>query len=101
MIVDERTYTLATGKLGELLNLYRQGGYAAQRRHLGEPLGIFSVEVGELDGWVHMWQYQNVEDRAQRRERLARDPQWQAFTRASAGLILHRRNRLLEGVELG
>ncbi len=100
MIVDERTYTMATGKLREYLDLYRREGFEVQRRHLGDPLGLFSVEVGGLDGWVQMWSYRDMTDRAQRRATLAVDPQWLAFVRASAALIMHRENRLLEGVDL-
>lgn len=101
MIVDERSYILKTGHLRPFLELYRSRGYPAQRRHLGEPFGLFSVEVGELDTWVHMWSYTDVTDRARRRAALARDRDWLTFQRDSAQHIAGRRNRLLEGIELG
>ena len=101
MIVDERTYLLKTGQLNRYRDLYRQIGYPIQRRHLGEPLGVFTVEFGELDGWVHLWQYQDLADRVRRRAALGQDGGWREFQRQTGDLIVHRRNRLLERVTLG
>ena len=101
MIVDERTYLLKTGQLNTYIDLYRQLGYPAQIRHLGEPYGLFAVEFGDLDGWVHMWQYRDVNDRARRRAALSQDPNWREFQRQAGDLIVHRQNRLLERVTVG
>lgn len=100
MIVDERTYIMKTGQLRPFLDLYRRVGYPAQRRHLGEPFGLFSVEFGELDSWVHMWSYSDMNDRARRRNALDGDVSWREFQRQSAAFIERRQNRLLQQTEL-
>lgn len=101
MIVDERTYILKTGQLRPFLDLYRRAGFPPQRRHLGEPFGLFSVEFGALDSWVHMWSYDTLEDRVRRRQALAVDRAWQDFQRQSAQFIERRQNRLLEQTPMG
>ena len=64
MIVDLRTYTMIPGRLNAWLKLYETDGYPIHVRHLGEPLGIFTTDVGALNQVVLMWRYESqAEDR--------------------------------------
>ena len=58
MIVDLRTYTMIPGRLNAWLKLYETDGYPIHVRHLGEPLGIFTTDVGTLNQVVLMWRYE-------------------------------------------
>jgi NIPSNAP len=98
MIVDERTYQIVPGKTAELLALYEKEGYAIQSKHLGKPYGYFVVEVGEINHIVHMWAYESMADREQRRERMQADPEWQAYLKKAAPYFLKQWNRLLKSV---
>lgn len=74
MIVEIRTYTLHIGKVVEFLRMYAQCGRAVQIEHLGHPLGYFTSEVGELNQVVHLWRYDDLQDRARRRAALNTTP---------------------------
>lgn len=97
MIVDCRTYEIKVGRLGRLLELYARLGYAAQRRHLGPPLGYFTSHIGPLNQLVHLWRYPSLDDRQRRRRALAADGQWQAYLRAAGELdaIAAQENKIL------
>ncbi|MCS7006894.1 MAG: NIPSNAP family protein [Thermoleophilia bacterium] len=95
MIVEERDYHVATGKLPELLRLYETEGVALAQEFLGRLVGAFTTDVGELSTYTHIWAYESYEDRAQRRARLQADPRWQAFLAKIQPLIHTQRNRIL------
>ena len=55
MIVEERMYTLQTGKVPEFLKLYQEEGMALQGRHLPAMVGYYFTEIGTLNMIIHMW----------------------------------------------
>jgi hypothetical protein len=95
MIVELRTYTLHPGKVGEMVRLYGEEGLALQKRHLGEFLGYFTSESGNLNQVVFMWAYESLDDRAARRDRMAQDPEWQAYLARVVPLLVAQENKLL------
>ena len=52
MIVEERTYHVFTGKLPEVVRMYAQEGTAIQQEHLGNLIGAFTVDVGDVGSIV-------------------------------------------------
>ncbi|WP_430398396.1 NIPSNAP family protein [Ferrovibrio sp.] len=84
MLLDVRTYTCRPGRLKPQLDLYEKLGFAAQKRHLGEPLAFLVTESGALNTYVHIWVYENAGDREKKRAAMLADPEWQAFIAASA-----------------
>ena len=95
MIVEQRTYQLQIGKVPEYLALYEAEGLAVQRRHLGRLVGYFSTEIGGLHKIIHMWAYKDLNERAERRARLAADPAWQAYIAQSSKLQISQANEIL------
>ena len=95
MIVEERIYTLEVGKAPEFLRLYEQEGLAIQTPILGNLIGYFSSEIGELNLIVHMWGYESFEERTRRRAELMAEPGWQAFVAKVRPLVLRQENRIL------
>lgn len=95
MIVEQRTYTIAVGRLPSYLATYGAEGYDIQRRHLGEPIGFYSTEFGPLSQVVHLWRYEDYGDRTDRRAALFADADWQAFLPKVTPLIVQMENRLL------
>ena len=79
MIVEERCYTLKPGTVHVLYKDYEARGLKVQTRILGNLIGYFHTEIGPLNHIVHLWGYADLNDRAERRGRLAADPAWQAF----------------------
>ena len=95
MIVEERIYTLHPGKVPEMVKLYGEEGLALQQKYLGKFLGYFTCETGNLNQVVFLWGYDSVDDRAERRERMARDPEWQAYLKKVVPLLQKQENKLL------
>lgn len=95
MIVEMRTYVLHPGQQGAFIGLMEREGIAIERRILGRMLGFYTGEIGTLNQIVHMWGYQDFEDRERRRALLAADPGWIAFTPKVLPLIRDMENRIL------
>jgi len=95
MIMEVRTYTIRTGLVAEYLALYEREGYAPHRRHLGDPVGWFSSEVGVLNQVVHMWRYDSHAEREQKRRALYADPEWLAFIPKTRAYIERMENQIL------
>lgn len=79
MIIDHRTYKFRPGTIEKWLEKYESEGLPIQRQHLGEFVGIFTTEVGNLHEVVFMWAYESLADREARRAQMAADPAWKAF----------------------
>lgn len=95
MIVEERIYKIRTGFLKTYLGLVRDRGLAIQQPILGNLLGYFTTEIGPLSHVVHLWGYEDLNDRATRRARLAETPEWIDFTSELSKTIETMENRIL------
>jgi hypothetical protein len=95
MIVEERNYTLVPGGVPRYLEQWGALGRAAQVARLGEPLGVHTVEIGQLNTLVYWWQFSDLSDRAVRRAALADDPEFAAFRREVRNLLISQSNRIL------
>lgn len=97
MIIDLRTYTVAPGKLKTYIDLYEREAYPVQIRHLGEPVGYFTTDVGNVNRIVHLWKYESHADRERKRAGMEADPQWIAWRKKSAelGYLVNQENVLL------
>jgi hypothetical protein len=95
MIVDERIYTIHIGKIPDYLRLYQAEGLEIQKRTLGNLIGYFVTEVGQLSTVVHLWAYDSMEERTKRRAALAADPAWQAYLAKMQPLVTAMENRIL------
>jgi hypothetical protein len=95
MIVEERNYTMVPGGVPRYLDRWRVNGRAAQLSHLGEPLGVYTVDIGQLNTLVYLWRFSDLSDRAERRAALASDPEFAAFRREVRDLLVSQSNRIL------
>lgn len=98
MLYDLRTYRCRPGTVSAQLAAYAESGFAAQCRHLGAPLLYATVETGDVNAYVHLWQFQDAADRERRRAALYEDEQWLAYRRrsAEAGFQTAQTNMLLK-----
>jgi hypothetical protein len=55
MIFDVRTYTCRPGTLKKHMELYEAEGFAAQSKHLGQPIVYGTTEVGDVNSYIHIW----------------------------------------------
>ena len=95
MIIEERNYRLVPGGAARYLDAWQRAGREPQVRHLGEPVGVYSVEIGDLNTLVYLWRYADLTDRAHRRKALAADADFAAFRRDVRALLVQQSNRIL------
>ena len=95
MIVEERTYHVFTGKLAEVVRLYAEEGTELQQRVLGNLIGAFTVDIGDLSSIVQLWGYDDFAERERRRAQLQADETWKAFLARLTPLIHTQRSRIL------
>jgi len=57
VIVEERTYHVYTGKLAAVVRMYAEEGSEIQQSHLGNLIGAFTVDIGDLSSIVQLWGY--------------------------------------------
>lgn len=79
MLIELRRYTVVPGKLGKYLDVYNSHGRIAQERHVGEPIGYFISDSGELNQVAHLWRFEDHADRKRRRAAMESDPEWQKY----------------------
>lgn len=84
MIIEIRTYKCKVGATRTFLEHYEKEGLPLQAQHLGEPLGFFVSEIGNLNEIVHLWGFRSLADREARREALQQDEKWHAFLSSPA-----------------
>ncbi|HEX7380560.1 MAG TPA: NIPSNAP family protein [Nevskiaceae bacterium] len=99
MIIDLRTYTLRPGTMRRFLELYARDGRALQIRYLGEPLGHYVTEIGNVNELVHIWRYADLADRDRRRAALDADPAWLAYRKGSVDMLVQQRDAILREVD--
>ncbi len=75
MLFEWRSYRFAPGKAVAYLEAFRAEGLPLVTRHL-PMLGYWLTEVGRLNMLHHLWVYEDLEDRATCRARLAGDADW-------------------------
>lgn len=79
MIFDHRNYTVKPNRLAQFLDTYERLALPLQRKYLGEPYGFFVSHIGPLGRVVHLWQYESLADREERRAAMEADPGWMAY----------------------
>jgi hypothetical protein len=100
MIFDYRTYNIKPNRLAKFLETYERLALPLQRKYLGEPYGFFVTHIGPLSRVVHLWQYESLADREQRRDAMEADPEWQAYRRVALeeDTLLDMENHILKPV---
>ena len=96
MIIDHRTYTIHPGKLPDFVDLYGRLAYPLQQQYLGDCVGWYiSTDIGQLNQIVHLWRFSDLNDRGERRAKMASDPGWAAYVAQASPLIQHMENKIL------
>ena len=95
MILEERDYRLIQGMTGPFLKAYETLGLPVQRQHLGEPVGFFVTDIGELNHVISMWRYEDYADRSKRRAAMLADAGWPAYLESIRGMIDTQNIRIL------
>lgn len=95
MIFEHRTYTVAHGKMDSYLERYEKYALPLQKKHLGRLLGFFVSEIGPLNQVLHIWVYDDMADREQRRAALDADPAWHEFKKMNVGTFVAQEVKIM------
>ena len=95
MFVEQRIYTLVPGGTAEYVKVYEECGREVQERILGDMLGYYVREVGELNQLVYLWRFESMDERTRRRAALLADPDFKTFRAKIRHLLLKQENSLL------
>jgi hypothetical protein len=98
MLFDVRTYRCKPGTINRHLALYKELGMGPQTTALGGPPFAYLVaETGEINTYMHIWQYRDAADRAAKRAAMMADAGWQDYLAKSAelGALEHQQNTLM------
>jgi hypothetical protein len=78
MIYELRTYTLKQGTVPDVAKAAGTVGRDIRKDDYGKLEGYWQTEIGPLNQVLHLWSYQDLNHRAQRRAELAKNPRWAA-----------------------
>ena len=80
--------------------MYEEAGLPVQLRYLGNLIGFFQSEIGTLNQVVHLWGFEDLNERQRRRAEMARDPVWLEFLRRNEelGALMHQESKILTPV---
>lgn len=96
MIVEQRTYDFQPGTLPKFFQLYEEtGAREMQQRILGGLMGYYISEIGQLNQTVHLWRYESLNDRAERRAALMAEEQWRDFLAQVTPMIHKQDSKIL------
>lgn len=95
MFVEQRIYTLVPGGTAEYVRVYEECGREIQERILGNMLGYYTRDIGELNQLVYFWPFASMDERTRRRAELLADPDFKVFRGKIRHLLLKQENSLL------
>ena len=78
MIYELRTYTLKQGALADVVKAASTVSRDIRADNFGKLEGYWQTEIGPLNQVMHLWSYQDLNERARLRAELGSNPRWRA-----------------------
>jgi hypothetical protein len=75
MFYEMRTYTLKIGTMQTYLKHFEENGLPVISRY-ATLVGWWYSEFGELNQVIHLWAYESLDERVNKRAALYQDPDW-------------------------
>jgi hypothetical protein len=94
-IYELRTYEVIVGKMAEVQQLYQTQGWPALARHPQRLVGYFTGDVGALNQLVHLWKFDDDNDRRAFWAGVFGDADFMAFATRLRPLLAAQHNKLL------
>ena len=99
MIIEMRTYDIKVGKLNEFINIYDSDIRKLHTKILGNQIGFFFTEFGELNQVIHLYGYKSYEDRNLRREKLIKKKEFSNYLKKVTPLIVRQKSVILRSAK--
>ena len=99
MIFELRTYTLRPGTQGDYLKLSGEVGRKIRGDNYGKQEGFWTTEFGTLNQLVHLWSYEDLNERERLRKELAKNDAWNRdYIPQTRPFLLAQENKILSTV---
>ena len=96
LIYELRMYTVVPGKLGDYMKAHQEIGRPIRGDNYGKLEGGWTSEIGPLNRYVHLWSYENLEERARLRAELQKNEGWtKEYGPIIRQFILKQQNKIL------
>ena len=89
-IYEMRVYTYKPGSMPEVIN--RWAAAIPHREEYSPLAAAMSSEIGDLNKWIHIWPYKDLNDRAKVRAEAIKNPNWPPQTRE---FLVKQENKLM------
>ena len=99
MIYELRTYQLRMAGVPEYLETIKTELLPAIAEHGLKPVGFWSTEIGTLNEVVHLWAFDDLNDRQAKWAKWAADPRRPALMERLRQIILSQSNKILKPTE--
>ena len=99
-VVDLRVYTIRLRRMAEFIDVFDRLAMPVQIKYLGLPLGMYTSAVGALNQVVHLWGFDDMGAFEAAHAARDKDPDWPAYLKASADLIVAQETRLIRRVDM-
>lgn len=96
MYVEERMYTLQAGTAAQYFKNYEEFGMKVQLRHLPHMVGYYVTEVGPQNVVIHLWAYDDLNQRDRCRAAMQADPDWQAYLPKNRPFMVSQETRIMK-----
>jgi len=95
MIYEMRTYTVKVGKQQEYIKLFEKVGIPIISKY-SKLIGYWYTEIGELNQVFHIWEYEDLNSRAERRKALYNDSEWlEKFIPIALPMLEKQENKIM------
>jgi hypothetical protein len=95
MIYEMRTYSIKPGQTDLYIKNFDEIGLPIISKY-NKLVGYWYTEIGELNQLVHIWEFESLEDRTQKRKALSNDPEWQEkFLPLARPLLMSQENKIM------
>ena len=95
MLIEMRTYIIKTGELHKFIDIYDKEIREVHTKILGNQLGFFYTEIGNVNEVVHLYGFDSYEDRANRRAMLIKTPEFLSYINKVKDIIVDMKNQLM------
>ena len=95
MIVEMRTYNIKAARLNDFIKIYDEEIREVHTKILGNQIGFFYSEFGKLNQVIHLYGYDNYDDRSIRRKELSENLAFKNYVKKVADLIVSQDNQVL------
>ena len=95
MFVEERVYTMRSGRSRDFIKDYEETGREIQELCLGKTLGAYNTQFGAANQIVMMWKFDSLQDRNERFETLLQRKDWQEYLERNHPFVLKMENKML------